>query len=93
MAKAAKYHVDDIGPKGMISHTGSNNMGVKERLGLFGRIVSCYGESLLYQCITAEEVLTSMIVDDGSKNRLNRTNLFNPEFGVIGSFTGPHEER
>jgi len=32
-----------------------------------------------------------MIVDDGSKTRLHRENVFSEEFGVMGCFTGNHE--
>ena len=51
--EAAKFHVDDVGKKGVVSHTGSNKYGPKERLGLYGRIISCYGENMAFQCINA----------------------------------------
>ena len=51
--EAAKAHVEDIGPKGMISHESSsfpNQPGVpaKERLKKYGNIIACYGESLAF---------------------------------------------
>ena len=83
--------MDDVGVKGVVSHTGSNKFGPKERMGLYGRIISCYGENMAFQCINAQEVLVAMIVDDGSKSRSHRANVFNKEFGVMGCYTGHHD--
>ena len=46
--EASKFHVEDIGKKGIVSHTGSNKYGPKERLCQFGKIISCYGENMAF---------------------------------------------
>ena len=55
-------------------------------------MVSCYGESLCFHCIDAKEVLLNLIIDDGSKSRGHRVNLFNPDFNFMGCNTGEHRE-
>jgi len=57
LAKAAKEHVEDTGPKGLLSHEGSSGSTVKERLQKYGKIVNCYGENLSFHCDVAVEVL------------------------------------
>jgi uncharacterized protein YkwD len=65
---------------------------VKERLSKYGRFMHSYGENLSFNCETAEEVLMQMIIDDGITDRGHRTNIFNPEFKIMGCFSGPHSD-
>jgi uncharacterized protein YkwD len=58
LAKACKEHVDDVGPKGIMSHEGSKGTTVKERILNHGKIINCYGENLSFHCDDAEEVLS-----------------------------------
>ena len=91
MAQASKFHTEDIGPKGLITHASSvEGTDTKTRLRQFGKIVSCYGESLSFNCLTAKEVMLQLVVDDGSKSRGQRMSIFKPDFNVISSFTGQH---
>lgn len=54
---AARQHVVDIGPKGLVQHESSDGTSVKERLKRFGKIVTCYGENLSFHSETAMEVI------------------------------------
>ena len=47
---------------------------------------------MAFDCINAEEVIISLIVDDGSKSKSHREMLFKDEFGVMGSYSGTHSE-
>lgn len=89
---AAKAHVDDIGPKGLLQHESSNGESVKDRFGHYGKFVGCYGENLSFNCDTAEEVVSQLIIDDGLPERGHRDNIFNKEFKVFGCYSGPHKD-
>lgn len=54
---AAKQHVQDIGPKGLVQHESSDGTTVKERLKRYGKIVTCYGENLSFHSDTALDVV------------------------------------
>ena len=92
LAKAAKEHVEDTGPKGLLTHEGSTGTSVRDRLQKLGKIINCYGENLSFHCDEAVEVLQQLIVDDGVADRGHRDNLFNKEFKVFGCFTGAHRD-
>lgn len=47
---------------------------------------------MTFDTINAEEVLISLIVDDGTKSRSHRNNLFKDEFGVMGCYSGSHTD-
>ena len=34
-----------------------------------------------------------LIVCDGDENKMNRLNLFNPNYNYVGVYTTPHKER
>lgn len=57
LAKAGKEHVEDTGPKGLLTHEGSRGTTVKERIQKYGKIINCYGENLAFHCDSAVEVL------------------------------------
>jgi uncharacterized protein YkwD len=57
LAKACKEHAEDTGPRGLLSHEGSNGSSVKERIEKYGKIQNCYGENLSFHCDEAYEVL------------------------------------
>ena len=92
LALSAKEHVEDTGPKGLLTHEGSTGATVKERLQKHGKVVNCYGENLSFHCDQAVEVLQQLIVDDGVTDRGHRDNLFNKEFKIMGCFTGAHRD-
>ena len=66
MFKASKEHVMDIGAKGQLGHESSNGDSTKTRLRKHGNIIACYGESLAFGCISGREVISLMLIDDGS---------------------------
>jgi len=92
MARASKDHVEDIGAGGMSTHVGSNGHGPKDRMNCYGKIARCFGENMTFDTANAEEVLISLVVDDGSKSRSHRNNLFKEEFGVMGCYSGTHTD-
>ena len=57
LCKAARDHVVDTGPKGLVQHESSDGTSVKERLKRYGKIVTCYGENLSFHCESAIDVI------------------------------------
>ena len=92
LAQAAKYHVNDIGPKGMTGHNSSNGNSMDERIESFGEWHCTISESCSFGTESGLEVILGLLVDDGVPNRGHRKNMFNPESKVCGIFSGPHKE-
>lgn len=90
MTKAAKVHVDDIGPKGLDGHDGSDGSGPSDRIERFCQWDVTVGENIDFGGKTGQDSVISFIIDDGVDGRGHRTNLFNPEFKIIGISAGAH---
>lgn len=90
LCAAAKVHAEDQGPKGLVSHEGSDKSTPDERMNRFGRWGQAYGENIEYGNFTAEEIVMQLIINDGVPKRSHRKNIFNPLYGVVGVSFGPH---
>ena len=93
LSEAAKAHCDELGkPNALPKNEGAGGETVKDRLKRFGKIVHTYGQSMSFNCISAEEVVVQLLISDGNKERRHRKNLLNPEYKVVGIASGKHEE-
>jgi hypothetical protein len=92
LAIAAQDHVNDIGPKGIMSSIGSDGSMPQDRLARYCLIDEAWAESLCFGATTPEDVLERMLVDDGQASRGHRKNIFSREMKVIGIATAPHME-
>ena len=88
---SCKDHVDDIGPKGMLTHKGSQGEGMVARITRYGRWVAMTGENLSFGQKTALDVMIQLIVDDGIADRGHRVAVFRPNHKMMGSYTGGHK--
>jgi uncharacterized protein YkwD len=91
LSLAAKDHLEDHGPIGTVSHESSNGKVVAERLEKYCEWDTCCGENLDVGSTRAEDVIVSLLVDDGVKSRGHRENLFNESFRSVGIACGPHK--
>lgn len=91
MARACRDHVLDTGPKDIIGHYGSDKSSPFDRMDRYGTWLVTAGENIAYGSSDAKAILTQLIIDDGVPGRGHRTNIFNPEFLALGSFTGFHK--
>jgi uncharacterized protein YkwD len=92
MSKAAADHVKDQGPGGNLGHTGTDGSQPWDRLNRYGEWQKTVGENISYGPNTGEDVVISLIVDDGVADRGHRTNIFNSDFRVTGVACGEHRE-
>eukprot|EP00741_Cyanophora_paradoxa_P005764 tig00000113_g5586.t1 len=90
MTKAARDHCADLGPKGQLSHDGSDKSTPFLRLQRYGKWRVAAAENLAFGENKAEAVLLQMIIDDGAKERGHRKNLLNGEFNAIGVAIAKH---
>lgn len=90
LSAAAKAHAEDQGPKGLVSHKGSDKSTPDERMNRFGKWGKAYGENIEYGNFNAEEIVMQLIIDDGVPERSHRENVFNPLYRAVGVSFGPH---
>ena len=82
MTRAARDHVLDTGPKGLIGHTGSDGSSPFDRLDRYGRWTGSAGDNISYGNGAARDMVIQLIVDDGVPDRGHRLNIFSPNFAV-----------
>lgn len=90
MSRAARAHANDIGPRGVTSHLGSNGSDPFQRLQCCGRWQGSAGENIQYGGRDAREVVAQLLIDDGVPGRGHRKNILNPRFRVVGIGCGRH---
>ena len=91
ITKACKDHIEDIGPKGMTTHEGSERSNISDRLEKYCEWDGSIAENMDFGFKKAENIILNMIIDDGVKERFQRMNLFNPDFKKIGIAVGEHK--
>ena len=91
LSQAAKDHAIDIGSKGLSSHEGSDGSGISERVEKYIEWDGALAENLDFCYKFAENIVMNLIVDDGSKMKHQRNNLFNPEFTFVGVGCDKHK--
>ena len=90
LSKAAQDHCDDIGPKGLTDHESSNGNTVTDRIEKYIVWDETVAENLDFGGKTGEDVVVSLIVDDGNKDRGHRLTIFNNSLKVLGIGIGKH---
>lgn len=92
LSRAAQDHCNDIGPKGLTDHDGSNGSTVTDRIEKYLEWDKTVAENLDFGGKTGEDVLISLIVDDGNPGRGHRKTIFNKDLFIIGIGIGKHSE-
>ncbi|EQD54906.1 Allergen V5/Tpx-1 family protein [mine drainage metagenome] len=92
LANAAWDHYNDIAPKGLLSHTGSNKSTYKDRIEKYCKWGGSIFEAIDYGTKeTAKDVVITWLVDDGVPKRVHRMNLLNKEHKYLGVAKGDHK--
>ena len=89
---SCKDLIDDIGPKGLVSHEGVEIKNMYNRLEQYCDWDGVIAENIDFGFKIPENIVMNMIIDDGDENRYQRLNLFYPEFKYVGVAVGPHKE-
>ena len=92
ISKACLDHIKDIGPKGMTAHEGSDGKNISERIEKYGEWDGEIAENLDFGFKKAENIIINLLVDDGVKERYQRSNIFYPDFKYMGVAVGPHKD-
>ena len=91
LCQSAQQHVEDIGPKGLLSYQSSDGTEPEERISKFGNYVEALGENIDFGPNDALGVIVSLTLDDGEEERPHRDNLFKSDYRKIGIACGPHK--
>ena len=92
IALSCKDIVDDIGPKGLVSHEGTEIKNLYNRLEQYCDWDGAIAENIDFGFRLPENIVMNMIIDDGDENRYQRQNLFYPHFKYVGISVGPHRD-
>jgi uncharacterized protein YkwD len=92
MSLSCKDLINDIGPKGLVSHEGIENKNLYNRLEKYCDWDGAIAENLDFGFKIPENIIMNMVIDDGDENRYQRKNLFYPDFRYVGIGVGPHRE-
>jgi len=92
LARAARLHAQDIGPRGSLEHQGADGAKLSTRLNRLGTWHGTIGENIGTLEEDPRQVVIQLLVDDGVPGRGHRLNLFNPDFHQAGAGRAPHRE-
>ena len=90
--KACRDHVEDQGPKGKTSHTGTDGSSFTDRISRYGTIINPSGENLAWGSTDPKDAIIQLIIDDGTSSRGHRQNIFSTKFFKYGGFFGNHSK-
>lgn len=89
---SCKDLINDIGPKGLVSHEGTETKYIYNRLEKYCDWDGAIAENLDFGFKIPINIIMNMIIDDGDENRYQRQNLFYPDFKYVGIGVGPHRD-
>jgi hypothetical protein len=89
--KAAKFHVDDTGIKGLTIHESSDGTSFSARLKKYLPNYSNIAENIDFGNNDALSIVLSLLIDDGVPSRGHRLNIMGSDFKIIGISVGNHK--
>lgn len=92
LESAAYDHAKDLGDNGIRGHEGSDGSSVADRIERYCAWRGIIGENIDYGNNNANDIVLSLLVDDGVSDRGHRENLLNPNYRFVGAAIGPYPE-
>ena len=92
LSSAAMDLVKDIGSRGVVSHQDKYGQFVSERIEKYCEWDYSASEVIEVSSKNPQDILISLLVDDGLKNRPDRNTLFNQNYKFVGIGCGAHTE-
>jgi len=92
LARAARLHAQDIGPRGSIEHLGADGSRLSQRLNRLGAWQGVISENIGTLEEDPKQVVLQLIIDDGVPGRGHRQNLFNPDLHQAGAGRAAHRD-
>jgi uncharacterized protein YkwD len=89
---AAQSHAKDAGINGLLSHEGSDSRNVSDRVEDFCEWNEALGENIDFGSKSAQQVLVSLLTDDGVYSRPHRQHIFNPAYKHFGAGIDKHRD-
>ena len=90
LSLAAGDHVADLGPKGLVSHKGSDNSSPSDRVLRYAAGTGTVGEVISFGPDQPASVVFDLLVDDGVPDRGHRVLLLDVRFQRVGIACGGH---
>ncbi|OMJ91983.1 hypothetical protein SteCoe_5297 [Stentor coeruleus] len=87
--EAAKAQVESHGPQGLINTTTSKDELI-ESLNYYCKCSGQIGENIDYSNDTPEDIVMSLLIDDGCFARYKRLNIMKKDHRFVGAAIGPH---
>jgi len=90
LSMAAKDHVQDTGPKGIVGHTGSDGSSLVSRIQRYDKTRRSIAETIAYGHDKTSEIVKSLVVDDGVRSRGHRRIILTAGYDSVGLAIGNH---
>jgi uncharacterized protein YkwD len=91
LTRAARDHAADQGRTGQTGHAGSDGSTVLTRIARYATWRVTVNENIDYApMVSGRNVIESLLIDDGVRDRGHRRNIYSPVVRAVGIACGPH---
>lgn len=90
LSVAAQSHAEELSQTTEPSHVGANSMTPAQRISKTCKWAKVAAECIDVASTTANDVVCSMIIDDGNEERSNRKVIFSKNIRLMGVSCAPH---
>ena len=92
LSNASQSHADDISLNGIDGPIGSDGKSNEDRVNNYVKWDNAIAENIDFGNRTAEDVMLSLLIDDGDEERVHRNVMFNKQLKYFGVGVSEHKE-